>query len=90
MEIKKDTKKELHLEFTEYGHTFCNLLKKELYKDENIDAASYKISHPLVKSTEFIIMTNGKEEPRNAIKKAIKNIKSENTRMEKEVNKVLK
>ncbi|MGM5484986.1 MAG: RpoL/Rpb11 RNA polymerase subunit family protein [Nanobdellota archaeon] len=88
--IEKETKKEMIFETESMGHTFLNMLKEVLYKDSSVKAVSYKIEHPLVKKAKFILHTDGKEEPRDALKKAVKNIKTENTKMEKEIGKALK
>ena len=90
LNIKKDTKKELVFELKGLGHTFCNLLKEALYRTKGVEAASYTIDHPLVNVTKFIVVTDGKTEPKDALKNAIKNVKSKNNDFTKAVQKVLK
>jgi len=72
MEIKilEDTKKRLIFEVAGADHTLCNSLKKELWLDSAIKAASYKIEHPLIGIPQFIIETNGQKEPRQVLKSA--------------------
>ena len=72
MELKvlEDTKKRMVFELIGADHTLCNSLKKELWKDSSIRAASYKIEHPLIGIPKFIIETNGQKEPRAVLKAA--------------------
>ena len=72
------------------GHTFYNLIKEALYKDKDVEAASYTIEHPLVQVPKFIIQTNGKTSPRAALIKAIKSVKLMNSKIEKEIIKAIK
>ena len=37
------------------GHTFCNVLKKELWKDKNIEIAGYSIEHSLTAEPVFVV-----------------------------------
>ena len=92
MEIRilRETKKEMLFEIEGAGHTFCGLLKEMLYKNSNVDAASYTIEHPLVGIPEFFVSTNGKESPKSALQKAVKSIKSRNSKMEKAISSAIK
>ncbi len=69
-------------------HTVLNLLKDELYNVEGVLAASYNITHPLVKLPRVIVKTNGKMNPRDAIKTAIKNTKKKLSDFRKQVSKI--
>ena len=86
LNIVKETKKELVFEAKGLSNTFCNLLKETLHQTEGVEAASYSIDHPLVNIPRFIVVTDGKEEPRAVLVKAIKSIKSLNSKMEKLVS----
>ncbi len=92
MEINaiKETKKEFVFEAKGVGHTFCNLIKDTLYEIKGVEAASYTIEHPLVGVPKFIVITDGKVKPRDAVLEAIKKVKSNNSKMEKVVIKTLK
>lgn len=90
LDIKKDTKKELVFEIKGLGHTFCNLLKETLYKVKGVEAVSYKVDHPLINIPKFVIITDGKVAPKDALKDAIKEVKSKNNSFIKSVQKVLK
>ena len=86
--ILNQTKKELTFEVDGVGHTFCNLVKEMLHKNKSVEAASYSVDHPLVGKPRFIITTDGKEDPMSALKKAVKAVKSENTKMEKAISSI--
>ena len=90
LNIIKDTKKELIFEVKGLGHTFCNVLKEALYRTKGVEAASYTVDHPLINIPKFILVTDGKTEPKDALKNAIKNVKSKNSDFTKAVQKVLK
>lgn len=92
MEINaiKETKKEFVFEAKGVGHTFCNLIKDALYDVKGVEAASYTIEHPLVGVPRFIVVTDGKISPRDAVLEAIKKVKSQNSKMGKIVEKSLK
>ena len=92
MEIKitKETKKELQFEIEGVGHTFCNALKEALYNNKDVEAASYTIDHPLISLPRFIVVTDGKVSPKDALLKAVKSIKSQNSKVEKIIAKVAK
>lgn len=92
MEINaiKETKKEFVFEAKGVGHTFCNLIKDALYDVKGVEAASYTIEHPLVGVPRFIVVTDGKISPRDAVLEAVKKVKSQNSKMGKIVEKSLK
>jgi DNA-directed RNA polymerase subunit L len=50
VEIKviKENDVELEFELVGEGHTFCNLLREALTNNEAVEAASYRIAHPLL------------------------------------------
>ena len=76
--IKKDEK---FMEFRIIGedHTFCNVLRNALLKDENVKVAAYRIDHPLLKRKEpiFLINTDGTKTPKDALLEAIDKIKED-------------
>lgn len=79
MEIKvlEETKKKFLVEIIGQGSAFCNALKKELWNDSHIKAASFNLEHPLVSNPKIIIETDGKEEPRKALEKAIERLQKQ-------------
>ena len=61
MEIKiiEEKKNKIVFDLEDSTHTFCNILKEELRKDDNVKIATYAIEHPLVGKPRFILETNG-------------------------------
>ncbi len=92
MEIKilEEKKDRAVFELKGLGHTLSNALRDELWNDKAVKVAAYNISHPLVKISKFIIETDGKEKPLDALKSAITRLKRRNTALKKKVLKVLK
>jgi len=56
------------------GHTLCNLLESVLLEDEDVEFASYNISHPLVAKPVITVRTKGNKSPEDALKEAVKKI----------------
>lgn len=50
------------LEITGESHTICNILRKRLMTQEEVSAAAYDITHPLIGQPEFeVVSSNPKE-----------------------------
>jgi DNA-directed RNA polymerase subunit L len=92
MEIKilEDKKNKLIFESQDLGHTFCNVLKKELWKDSHVKVATYSIMHPLVSKPKMIVETDGSETPKNALLSAIQRLKRVSEKFKKEFSKEVK
>ncbi len=60
-------------------HTFANLLRKTLKRDDHVTYAAYKVSHPLLDKERPILFleTDGKETPKEALIKAAQKIKEQ-------------
>lgn len=73
MEVKilGEDKSRIKFEIEGENHTFSNPLSKELWKDNHVKAAGYHIKHSLVSNPIFIVETDGSENPKNALKKAV-------------------
>lgn len=56
------------------GHTLCNLLEAVLLEDEEVEYASYNISHPLVSKPIITVKTKGRKSPEDALRDAVKKI----------------
>ena len=80
MEIKvqENTKKRMVFELVGANHTFCNALKKELWNDNSIRAAAYKVDHPLIGIPKFIVETNGQKDAKSVVKSAVSRLKKIN------------
>jgi len=61
MEIKiiEEEKNKMVFELDGEEHTFCNVLKNELWNDSHVKVATYKIDHPLVGKPVMILETDG-------------------------------
>ncbi len=62
---------ELVIEVEGEGHTLCNLLETVLLEDEEVEFASYNISHPLVANPVITVRTKGNRSPEEALKTAV-------------------
>lgn len=76
MEIKilEDSANRLVFEAKGATHTLCTALKQELWEDEDVKAAGYSISHPLVGKPVFTVETKKGRGPRKIVNSAIKSL----------------
>jgi len=72
--LEENTKNKMIFELKGGGHTICNALKDELYKDKNVKIASYNILHPVTSSPKMIIETTGTTTPKKALQEASKRL----------------
>lgn len=70
------------------GHTFCNNFKHELYAEDDIDYAAYKVDHPLVSTPTFMIQKSSKKKFATVLKQAATRIKEQNSEIVKAVKKL--
>lgn len=75
--VKENKKKRLVIEIQGESHTLCNAIKDELWNDEDVDIAAYRIAHPLTAHPEMIIETKSGE-PMKALNDAIKRLSKQN------------
>ncbi|MFW6230515.1 MAG: RpoL/Rpb11 RNA polymerase subunit family protein [Nanoarchaeota archaeon] len=52
------TKTKMVFEVRGEDHTFCNLLREELWNEKNVTTSGYNIKHPLVGIPKFIVETS--------------------------------
>ena len=88
--VKENNKNRFVFELKDSTHAFCNLLKTELWNDKHVKVATYTIDHPLVGVPRFIVETDGKETPQEALNDAVKRIKKINEKVRKDFSKELK
>ncbi|MEM1580996.1 MAG: DNA-directed RNA polymerase subunit L [Candidatus Bathyarchaeia archaeon] len=81
---------ELVIEVDGEGHTLCNLLESVLLEDENVEFASYNISHPLVAKPVITVRTKGDKRPEDALKEAVTKILDRGRELRKEFDRVFK
>ena len=87
IKILENKKNKLVFESQDLGHTFCNVLKKELWNDSHVKVATYNITHPLVSKPKMIIETDGSETPKNALSVAVQRLKRVSEKFIKEFSK---
>ena len=90
MNILEDKKNRLMFELKGETHTFCNILRRELWNDKHVKAAAYNIEHPLIGIPKMIVETDGKESPKKALSEATKRIKKVNDTFKKQFMKEVK
>ncbi len=77
LKILREEKNTLEIEIKGEGHSFCNALKAELWNDDHVRIAAYKIEHPLVGVPKLIVETDGKETPKKALDSAVKRLEKQ-------------
>ncbi|WP_456475408.1 RpoL/Rpb11 RNA polymerase subunit family protein [Candidatus Pyrohabitans sp.] len=71
MEIKviRENESELEFELAGENHTFCNVLRRALNQKDEVEAASYRIAHPLLSQpVVYLRVKAGIEVPRTGEK----------------------
>ena len=71
-------------------HTFCNLLRAELQKDENVVAASYTIEHPLTEHPKFYVKVRKGKAPEKVLVDAAERIMDQLHDLREQLQKELK
>jgi DNA-directed RNA polymerase subunit L len=77
IKILEKTKNKLLFELKYMNHTFCNMLKEELWNDNDVKVSAYRKEHPLVSVPLFIVETS-KKSPLDAVLNAAKSIEAKN------------
>lgn len=83
----EDKKNSMIVELKGEQHTFPALLCWALLKNPNVQVAVYDVPHPLIGTPFLHIKTKG-EEPRSALKKALKIIQKEFDSINEKVSKL--
>ena len=68
-------------------HTFCNLLRDELWNEKDVITSGYNIKHPLVATPKFIAETKSGDVT-TALENAAKSIKKKASDFEKSFKKM--
>jgi DNA-directed RNA polymerase subunit L len=74
--IIENTKYKIVLEIKGEDHTFCNVLVKELQRNENVKNAAYTIAHPLRRVPRLVVETNTNTTAKKALLEAVAEVKS--------------
>ena len=77
LNIIEEGKNRIVVEIKGEDHTFCNLLRKELWNDKHVKAAAYTVDHPEVKEPKLIVETDGKADPKKAMIDAAKRVRKD-------------
>lgn len=79
MEIEIIEDKTLEIEMIIHGedHTICNVLRKYLMEDDDVEYAVYGIDHPIIGEPHMTIKTKRGKRPKTALKKAVKKIQKD-------------
>ena len=80
LKILEEKKNKLVFELEGESHTFCGILKKELWNDEHVKAAGYYIEHPLLNVPRFVLETDGAD-PKKTLQSAAKRIEKDLTKV---------
>ena len=83
----EDRKDSMIVDLKNEAHTFPGLLCWALLKDPKVTVAVYDMPHPLIGTPRLHIKTKG-EQPRAALKKALKVIQKELDSMDAKVSKI--
>jgi len=59
LNLLESEKNKLRFEVIGEGHTFCNVLRKELWNDKEVEVAGYHIEHDMVSEPLFIVESKG-------------------------------
>jgi len=88
IEILKSTKLELELMVPGESHTICNVLRKILMEDEEIDYAVYGIDHPLIGEPIITIKAKRTKDPKKSLLKASNKLKDQSNEFKKLIESV--
>ena len=84
MKLINEESDKIVMEVTGETHTLCNILRKRLMQQDEVTAAAYDITHPLIGQPEFEVHSPN---PRESIKTAAEHIKEEAASFKEIVNK---
>ena len=74
MKYLRNDEEHVVLEVTGESHTICNILRKRLMSQDEVSAAAYDITHPLIGQPEFEIVSSN---PQQSLITASETVKSE-------------
>jgi DNA-directed RNA polymerase subunit L len=87
--IKEDSDM-IEIELKEESVGFANLIKEELWNDENVDESAYIKEHPYMSEPKIYVKMKGKSSPKVALERTIKRIQVKLEDLQKEFNRALK
>ncbi len=87
LNILENTKNRLKFEIKGEGHSFCNMLKSQLWNENNIEIAGYHIEHSLVSEPVFVIQTE-KGDPKKVLLDAVEELQKRNKALKESFKKL--
>lgn len=87
--VIEQEKNKIRIEIIGETHTFCNVLRKELWNDDDVKVAGYNIEHPLVANPVLTLETD-KKDPKKVLEAAIKRLRDKNEKIREAVKSVSK
>ncbi|RLF06248.1 MAG: DNA-directed RNA polymerase subunit L [Thermoprotei archaeon] len=75
VEVERSEPTRLTVKVRGEDHTIFNVLVEELNRDKHVVFAAYKQLHPLTGEYTFTVVTDGEEEPIEAIRSACERLK---------------
>jgi|TARA_Y100000310_G_C20457702_1_gene703840 DNA-directed RNA polymerase subunit L len=76
----------LKIKILDEDHTFCNLLRREVWNTGKAKTAGYFIEHPQVGDPEFTV--DGTSDPKKLLSTAAKEAKKKIDDLKKEISKI--
>lgn len=70
--VLEETKTKMVVELKGEDHTFCNLLKNELWNDDKVHVSTYVMNHPSIGVPRIHLETASGRAPRDALLDAAK------------------
>ena len=90
LSVLSEEKNKLKLGIKGETHTFCNMLREELWEDEHVKVAGYTLEHSLAGYPIMLIETDDKSDPRKSLQKAAERLKSRNKELLANLKKAIK
>ena len=85
--VLEHTKQRLKFELKGEGHTFCNILRKELWLAKAPDVAGYAIEHSLVSQPVFIVESD-KQDPISLLSSAVERLQKKTAELQEKFKKL--
>ena len=88
IKILHSTKLELEFKVPGESHSICNVLRKILMEDDEIDYAVYGIDHPLIGEPTITIKAKRTKNPKKALLRASTKLKEQSEEFKKLVESI--
>ena len=85
--VLENTKNRLRFEVKGEGHSFCNIIKSELWNQKNVEIAGYHIEHSLV-SEPVIVAQSEKGDTKKIILDAVEDLHKKNKSLREAFKKI--